>query len=171
MGGSEMGHVVVRAPLPGEVDGWFERHWGDRIVAGHGTAYSMDDVECLVADEAGRVVGAVTFCVDTDALEVVTVDADVRRRGIGRILLDAAVAEAARRGLRRVWLTTTNDNLTALAFYQAVGFRLCALRPDGVAEARRLKPTIPLVGESGLPMRDELDLERVLVPQQPGGTS
>jgi ribosomal protein S18 acetylase RimI-like enzyme len=167
----EEGRVLVRAPLTGDTDGWFERHWGDRTVVGHGTVYTMDDVECLVADEAGRVVGAVTFRVDTDAMEVVSVDADVRRRGIGRALLDAAVAEAERRGLRRVWLTTTNDNLTALAFYQAVGFRLCALRPNAVAGSRRLKPSIPPVGESGLPIRDELDLERVLAPSERGGVS
>jgi ribosomal protein S18 acetylase RimI-like enzyme len=163
--------LVLRAPDANEVDGWFERHWGGRTVVGHGTVYTMDDVECLVAVDDGRVVGAVTFHVDADAMEVVTVDSDVPRRGIGRTLLDAAVAEAGRRGLRRVWLTTTNDNLTALAFYQAVGFRLCALRPDAVAESRRLKPSIALVGSNGLPRRDELDLERILAPEEPGGAS
>jgi ribosomal protein S18 acetylase RimI-like enzyme len=156
--------LVVRAPRAGETDGWFEQHWGDRTVAAHGTAYSMDDVECLVADDGGRLVGAVTFRTEAEDMEVVTIDADERRRGIGRTLLAAAVAEAQHRGLRRVWLTTTNDNLTAIAFYQAVGFRLCALRPDGVAESRRVKPTIPLRGENGLPLRDELDLERILRP-------
>jgi ribosomal protein S18 acetylase RimI-like enzyme len=163
--------LVVRAPRAGETDGWFERHWGDRTVAAHGTAYSMDDVECLVADDAGRLVGAVTFRTEAQDMEVVTIEAHERRRGIGRTLLGAAVAEAERRGLRRVWLTTTNDNLTAIAFYQAVGFRLCALRPDGVAESRRVKAGIPLVGESGLPMRDELDLERILATDAAEGAS
>jgi ribosomal protein S18 acetylase RimI-like enzyme len=164
---SAAGRVFVRGPVPGETDGWFERHWGDRTVVGHGTVYTMDDVECLVADDGGRVVGAVTFRVEADAMEVVTVDADVRRRGIGQTLLHAAVAEADRRGVRRVWLTTTNDNLTALGFYQAAGFRLCALRPDAVAASRRLKPSMPLVGEHGLPLRDELDLELILTPEEP----
>jgi DNA-3-methyladenine glycosylase I len=69
-----------------------------------------------------------------------------------------------------VWLTTTNDNLTALAFYQVVGLRLCALRPDAVTGSRRLKPSIPLVGQNGIPLRDELDLERILV-SDPGSVS
>jgi ribosomal protein S18 acetylase RimI-like enzyme len=163
--------LVVRPPLAAEVDGWFERHWGGDTVVGHGTVYTMDDLECLVAVESESVVGAVTFRVDAGVLEVVTVNADVPRRGIGRTLLESVVAEARRRGLRRVWLTTTNDNLTALGFYQAVGFRLCALRPDAVTESRRLKPSIPLVGENGLPLRDELDLERILVPREPGDVS
>jgi hypothetical protein len=39
------------------------------------------------------------------------------------------------------------------------GLRLAALYPDAVDEARRLKPEIPRVGESGIPLRDELELE------------
>jgi hypothetical protein len=54
---------------------------------------------------------------------------------------------------------TTNDNLGALAFYQRLGFRLSALRPGAVDEARAtLKPEIPATGEEGLPLRDELEL-------------
>ena len=40
------------------------------------------------------------------------------------------------------------------------GFRLVELRPDAVMEARRIKPSIPLVGESGIEIRDELELRR-----------
>ena len=55
-------------------------------------------------------------------------------------------------------LTTTNDNLDALRFYQRRGFRLQALRPGAVDAARAYKPTISAVGEHGIPIRDELDL-------------
>jgi hypothetical protein len=37
--------------------------------------------------------------------------------------------------------------------------RLVALRPDAPAQARRVKPGIPLVRAYGIPLRDELDLE------------
>jgi ribosomal protein S18 acetylase RimI-like enzyme len=57
-------------------------------------------------------------------------------------------------------LTTTNDNVDALRFYQRRGFRLAALRPGAVDEARRIKPEIPQVGEHGIPLHDELDLVR-----------
>jgi hypothetical protein len=59
-----------------------------------------------------------------------------------------------------VWLTTTNDNLDALRFYQRRGFRLSALRAGSVDASRRtLKPELPEHGSYGIPMRDELDLE------------
>ena len=66
-------------------------------------------------------------------------------------------------GLRRLWVLTTNDNVDALRFYQRRGFRLSALRPGAVDEARRqLKPEIPELGEYGIPIRDEIELEMPL---------
>jgi hypothetical protein len=66
---------------------------------------------------------------------------------------------------------TTNDNLAALRFYQRRGMRLVAVHAGAVAEARRLKPSIPLVGQHGIPIRDELELELDLAgddrPQEP----
>ena len=86
-----------------------------------------------------------------------------RRAGVGSALLGAVEELARRCGCKRLWLVTTNDNTHALAFYQRRGFVLAALHRDAVTEARRvLKPTIPLVGEGDLPIRDELELEKRL---------
>jgi hypothetical protein len=60
-----------------------------------------------------------------------------------------------------VWLVTTNDNLDALRFYQRRGLRLVAVHAGAVDEARRLKPEIARVGEYGIPIRDEIELELV----------
>ena len=79
-------------------------------------------------------------------------------RGIGTALLEAVIEAVA--GCDRIWLVTTNDNLEALRFYQRRGFVLSALRPGAVDEARRrLKPRIAGIGEFGIPLRDELELE------------
>jgi hypothetical protein len=40
--------------------------------------------------------------------------------------------------------------------------RLVALHGDAVADSRRLKPEIPEMGDGGIPIRDELELELVL---------
>jgi ribosomal protein S18 acetylase RimI-like enzyme len=86
-----------------------------------------------------------------------------RGHGLGAELVEAVVEAARSEGCRTVWLVTTNDNLTALRLYQRHGFRLVELRPGAVDEARRtLKPEIPLVGEDGVPIRDELVLQRTL---------
>jgi hypothetical protein len=59
-------------------------------------------------------------------------------------------------------VTTTNDNLDALRFYQKRGFQIVAVRPGAVDESRRVKPSIPVIGEHGIPIRDEIELERAV---------
>jgi hypothetical protein len=56
-------------------------------------------------------------------------------------------------------VVTTNDNVDALRFYQRRGFQLASVRCGAVDEARRtLKPLIPVTGNYGIPLRDELEL-------------
>jgi ribosomal protein S18 acetylase RimI-like enzyme len=135
------------------------RSWGATIVVGHGTVYELTALPALVAERAGDLVGALTYQVEGDAFEVVSIDAFGRHQGTGTALLEAAVAEARRRGCGRLWLVTTNDNLDALRFYQRRGLRIVGVSPGAVDEARRLKPEIPDVGAYRIPLHDELTLE------------
>jgi ribosomal protein S18 acetylase RimI-like enzyme len=120
-------------------------------------------------DGAERI-GLVTWLVggsdsspDEAEIRVVVLDPRRRRRGIGAELLAAAERRLAALAVRRAWLLTTNDNMRALAFYQRLGWRLARLRPGAVDEARlSLKPTLPTVGEHGIPVHDEIVLTRDL---------
>jgi hypothetical protein len=68
---------------------------------------------------------------------------------------------AARHGCARLWVITTNDNVDALRFYQRRGFRLAAVHRGAVDDSRsRLKPEIPVTGAYGIPLRDEIELEK-----------
>lgn len=53
---------------------------------------------------------------------------------------------ALENGCRVLRLTTTNDNLPALRFYQKRGFVLHRLLPGAVERSREIKPEIPLLG-------------------------
>ena len=100
-----------------------------------------------------------------DECEIHTLHTVRQWQGAGSVLIAAVRETAARRGCRRLWLVTTNDNVDALRFYQRRGFRLAALRPGAVDDARRnLKPEIAAVGEYGIVLRDELELELELPP-------
>ncbi|MFN2589654.1 MAG: GNAT family N-acetyltransferase [Actinomycetota bacterium] len=160
-----MGPSTVRAIEPGDRP-WIEsmagRLWGADFVVAHGRVFRPVELPGFIADDGGPT-GLLTYRMDDDGdLEVVTIDALDGDRGTGTALLEAAVEEARRAGSRRVWLITTNDNLTGLAFYQKRGFQLVELRPGAVDRSRDLKPQIPLVGPSGIPIRDELVLEQEL---------
>jgi len=117
----------------------------------------------LVALEGERLAGVLTYVIDGTACEVLTLHAAARFGGAGTALLDAVRAVARAAGCSRLWLITTNDNVDALRFYQRRGFRLVAVHAGAVDLARaRLKPEIPAVGDHGVPLRDELELEQAL---------
>jgi N-acetylglutamate synthase-like GNAT family acetyltransferase len=143
------------------VDAIHEVTWGGPIVVGHGVSYDLRLLPTLVAvDAAGAVLGALAYHIGGDVLEVVSVaSAGAGGEGAGSALLAAAADEARAAGLRRLWLITTNDNLPALRFYQRRGLRITAVAPGAVDEARRRKPAIPVTGNDGIELRDELTLQ------------
>jgi N-acetylglutamate synthase-like GNAT family acetyltransferase len=135
------------------------RSWGSTTVVGHGVVYDAATLPALLAERRGRLAGLLTYAIGSDDFEVVSIDAVVKSAGVGTVLLAAAAEHAERAGLRRLWLVTTNDNLDALRFYQRRGLRLVRVTPGGVDESRRIKPGIPLVGDFGIEIHDELTLE------------
>lgn len=117
----------------------------------------------FVAIRDGEIVGHVTYRGDGERCEITTIQAFPRQGGVGSQLMDAVLRAARAEGYRVVWLTTTNDNLDAIRFYQRRGFRIKAVRSGAVDRARKaLKPEIPKVGMYGIPISDELDLELLL---------
>jgi GNAT superfamily N-acetyltransferase len=125
----------------------------------HGEIIEATSLPALMAENRH---GLATYRrLDRDA-ELVTLDADPTGVGTGTALIEALVARLRVDGCECLWLTTTNDKLSALRFYLQRDFRLIQVRLGAVDAARRLKPSIPMVGEYGIPIRDELDLCRVL---------
>ena len=133
--------------------------WGSETTISRGRARDASRLPAMLAMMDGRTAGLATFAIDGDHCELVTLDALARGRGIGTALLDAVGREAGDRGCSRLWLITSNDNLDAIRFYQRRGMRLVAVHRGAVDAARALKPSIPLVGEHGIPIHDELELE------------
>ncbi|HUJ66309.1 MAG TPA: GNAT family N-acetyltransferase [Acidimicrobiales bacterium] len=133
------------------------RSWGSTTVVSRGRAHQADTLPAMVAEtnDGGR--GLATFRIENGQAELVTINADPPGRGIGGALLAAVVDACRAEGCHRVWLITTNDNLDAVRFYQRHGFRLVAVHPGAVDEARKIKPAIPLQ-RNGIPIHDELEL-------------
>jgi GNAT superfamily N-acetyltransferase len=157
--------VAVR-PLQTDERAWLAEHlelsWGATTIVSRGRAHDAAQLPALVALDGEELLGLATFELRDRACEVVAIEAFRRRCGVGSALLAAVVAQARASGCERVWLVTTNDNLEALRFYQRRGMRLVAVHPGAVEQARELKPEIPLIGEHGIPIRDEIELELVI---------
>ena len=54
-----------------------------------------------------------------------------RGSGLGRALMEAAIALARREGADRMDLGTSEDDVAARALYESMGFTNCEGRPDG----------------------------------------
>ncbi len=137
-------------------------HWGDEIVVVHEQVIRPHEHEGFAVFEGDEVIGLITFHIKGDACEVLSLDSLREGQGIGTGLMNAVITEAWARSCTRVWLITTNDNIRALAFYQKRGFAIAAVHRNAVTRARAIKPSIPLVADNGIPIRDEIELEMVL---------
>ena len=160
-----MSEIEVR-PLQENDRDWIGREmrkqWHSEIVISRGRVHHARDLSGCVAESNGDEVGFTLYHIDDDNCELVVLLSLRKGRGVGIKLLTSVKNIAKQAQCSRFWLITTNDNLPALAFYQKQGFHLVAVYPDAMAETRRLKPNIPLVGLDGIPLRDELELEMFL---------
>ena len=137
---------------------------GPRVVSG-GVLHDLMEHPALVAENRSDPVGLLVWRDERETREVLALRADPEGAGTGRALMTACCRDAAARGLARVALDTTNDNLRAQGFYQRFGFRLASVRIGGFAEVLRLKslPDTPApVGQNGIPLRDILRLQLAL---------
>lgn len=137
-------------------------HWLSRQVVSRGKVFYPENLPGFIALQGDRRVGLVTYWIQGDELEIVTLNSIVEEVGIGLALLGAVRALAVSAKCRRIWLVTINDNTRALRFYQRRGFVLVAVHRNAVEQSRRLKPEIPMIGANGIPLRDEVELEMIL---------
>ena len=98
--------------------------------------------QLLVADDGQRILGMVNLLYSYSTalgarvalLEDMVLAEEARGSGLGKRLLEAAVAHCRTAGCKRITLLTDGDNARAHAFYQRCGF----IRSDMVAFRRAL---------------------------------
>jgi peroxiredoxin/GNAT superfamily N-acetyltransferase len=165
------GHLVVRPIEDADRDflrGELVKHFGSTTVRSRGVGFAADGLDGFVAELDGRLAGEITLAFGQGECEIVTLSSGAsgaEDRGVGSALLFAAFDEARRRRCARVFLTTTNDNLRALAFYQRRGTRICAVYPGMMDRYRLTQPELPRFSPGGVPIRDEIELELPLEEQ------
>jgi ribosomal protein S18 acetylase RimI-like enzyme len=117
----------------------------------------------FVAELDGVRAGVVTYAPVDDDWEVVTLEAMRRRVGVGRALVTAVTTAARRAGATRVWLITTDDNITALAFSTSLGFGRVATHARFIDVVRAVKPEVPA---DAFVDAIELDCDPVHLPER-----
>jgi DNA-3-methyladenine glycosylase I len=144
---------------------YLQANWGAPQVISRGIVYQADRLSGFIAYLNGKPAGLITYHIEGDACEIVSLDSDVEGVGIGTALLEAVRKEAVSQGCKRLWLITTNNNIGAIRFYQKRGYTLVAVYRNAIQQSRRLKTSIPEIDDHGIPIRDEVEFE-LLLPEE-----
>jgi ribosomal protein S18 acetylase RimI-like enzyme len=121
----ELSGVPSIRPL---ADSWERRQerYGDWLRDGSGHLF--------LAEHDGRVVGYLMLTISdppeswdvgtrAGEIETMSVLPDARSRGVGEKLMDAALAEAERQGVRAIGVGVVHSNVEGIRFYERAGFK------------------------------------------------
>ena len=139
----------------------FARDFGRTKIVAYGAVMDIDQMPALVAVRYADPSGALAYRLHGDALHIVALATDPmwQRSGVGGHLVAEAELIARRLNLRRLVVSTTNDNLPALYFYQRRGYRITDFVPSSII----MHTGQEVAGFAGIPVRDEVRLEKLLI--------
>ncbi|MEE3806704.1 MULTISPECIES: GNAT family N-acetyltransferase [Lysinibacillus] len=146
-----------------EVNQFFQEHWGSTEMVISSGIYNCSELDGFVfVNEQQAMIGLITYIIRERDCEIISLDSTVEGKGIGTALVKAVEQTAVEQNCAIISLITTNDNLHALKFYQKRGYCLIEILRNAVEKARVYKPSIPLLGDDGIPIRDEIRLQKQL---------
>jgi ribosomal protein S18 acetylase RimI-like enzyme len=158
----------VRPATPGDYPRLKElalHFWGETEVECFDRVYDVLKLPSFLVCSDDELVGFLSYAVEGDALNVAMLNVLPQHQGLGlgNELLQAAIEEAQRRGLSRLIVATSNDDLMALYFYQRAGFLIDEVVPGRIAEHHG--EVEKGFGEIGI--RDEIRLQLPLAIEEP----
>ena len=160
---SELEFTVCRMVSEDErsaVRKFVRRFWGEEEQLTFDRKFVVAELPAYVAKVQDEVIGFISFSPTSDALIIVALGVLPRFQccGIGSRLIKKVEGEARRQRKVKVLVSASNDDLPALGFYQSRGFQIYEVNPNVIAE----KHGRAMGGIDGLPVRDELRLQKTL---------
>ncbi|WP_409369588.1 GNAT family N-acetyltransferase [Lysinibacillus sp. 38-6] len=156
-----MSVIPISQVSQNEVIAFFQAHWGTTEMVISSGIYDCSQLQGFAYVNASQtIIGLITYVIRGDECELISLDSTEEGKGIGTLLVQAVEEHAWQHACTVVSLITTNDNLHALKFYQKRGYTLVEILQNAVERARALKPEIPLIGYDGIPIRDEIKLQK-----------
>ena len=145
-----------------QVNEFIRSSWFSTDIIVRGEVVDTTVLKGIAVYDKEELLGLLTYRIKDKELEIVSLDSIKENQGIGSALIHSIKDEAAKQKCNKIKLITTNDNLNALMFYQKRGFDMVQIYPNALDLSRQLKPTIPLTGNYGIPLKHEIEFELVL---------
>jgi len=155
--------VLVRQAAPEDREpslALFRHDFGRAAIVAFGEVMTLENHPAIVAEMKGELAGALAYRLQPGAFQIIALATDPmwQRSGVASHLVGEAELLTRRHGLSRLVFATTNDNLPALYFYQRRGWTITEV----AAGAMITRSPAAHVGFAGIPVRDEIRLEKRL---------
>ena len=130
---------------------------GEDEVESFGRSYQVDELPAYVACDEDDIVGVASYASDGDETNLVVLNVlpQWQGRGAARDLIAAVTKAMQVEGVKRIILSTTNDDLPALGLYQRLGFAITNVDVGKMVEHHGGEE----LGFAGIPVRDEVQME------------
>ena len=133
--------------------------WGSDILVSRGEIYKGEDLDGILTYENDKIIGIGLYYIKNNECEIVLLETFKQNIGIGTKIIEKIKEISKNKNCKRIWLITSNDNIDAIKFYQRRGFNIANIYKNAMEKSRELKPTIPLMGNYEIPIRDEIEFE------------
>jgi ribosomal protein S18 acetylase RimI-like enzyme len=136
------------------------RFWGEQEQLTFDRTFNVTKLPAYAARIDENVVAFLSYAEADDAIIIVALGMlpQYQNQGVGRQLIEKVEDKARTRQKKEILVSTSNDDLPALAFYQSLGFQIYDVKPNLIAEKHgRVQE-----GIGGLPVRDELRLRKIV---------
>lgn len=154
-----VGKVVLQKDRE-KIRDYVQQFWGEHEQITFDNKFLVAELPAYAAKLKGTIIGFASFADLEDAILIVALGVLPKYQGlgVGKRLMEKVELEALRTKKKRLLVSTSNDNLPALLFYQSLGFQIYEVKPNAIAE----KHGKIMKGVAGLPIRDELRLQKLL---------
>jgi len=149
----------VDAALREKIQPILDGTWGSPLLAVNSKLWDSRTMPGYAAVSGDKVLGYLLYEFHDGVCEIMVLESTVQNIGIASALIEQVKQAAKSGGANKVIVQTSNDNTYAFRFYQRRGFTIREFRLGAMEAARQLKPSIPLIGEDGIPLRDEIEFE------------
>jgi Acetyltransferases len=146
-----------------QINDFISSHWFSTDMVVRGEVIDMTVLDGFVVYENGKIIGLVTYKIKGDECEIMSLDSLKENQGIGTALVNIVIETAAKAKCIKIKLITTNDNINAIRFYQKRGFDMAHLYHNALQISRKIKPSIPMVGNFNIPIKHEIEFEMTLL--------
>lgn len=142
-----------------QINDFISSHWFSTDMVVKGELVDMTVLDGFAVYDDGTVIGLVTYRIKSNECEIMSLDSLREKQAIGTALVDKVIEIAREKKCTKIKLVTTNDNINAIRFYQKRGFDIVNLYRNALNVSRKLKPSIPLLGDFDIPIKHEIEFE------------